>query len=633
MVWETCAVEKHEPITGTYRRQEVMELRWFLKRSCPPIRLQFGTRRRESFKLLGQFKVLLSQGSGMASAAIWLDELGKPPRDVCLDWAWQIQAQFANTRHSTDSPLALSWQQIEVSEGGELLFPAELHRYSPKARLQELIAWTQSECSGSLQFEKSTTTTNDLENELRRLTACCFSELSATTDGLLSRSPVVPVEKVAFEPESFLPTCEPLQVRKPVKSAKQNPKFAKQFIGVLKQHKVAASILAAIVLIIVGYFFLSGANNVTRPKSTELSRKTEESLADNSSENVMPDLDDDAVPATMTEMPDLCADDVRAVPPVAMPSITSDSISGIELKQLDQGDHGNSSDVAVSREAFHEAAGNAIEPSGNRLSTQAPESIILTERDMMHELEVAKNSAELKPLESDLSASDSMDGNVSSEPLVLRTSPMVQVHKLAAKIKVRPRQPVWQILLSVDDEFELMPEEPQDISDRQLTTWLLSNSDAKSPKVRLVIQVHAAPGRQTALRWRVFAGSEDMPDLMLPLDKEILNPLQDRLRVYSQMSQREADRLKQLASTSEREVRTALSKQRVIMESQSKLASRLLTIVAEAQFLDDLLRSQLTVYAKLRDGVDANGQVLLQFGDSEARQKLGAESEKPANME
>jgi hypothetical protein len=192
---------------------------------------------------------------------------------------------------------------------------------------------------------------------------------------------------------------------------------------------------------------------------------------------------------------------------------------------------------------------------------------------------------------------------------------MVQVQKFAAKIKVRPRQPVWQILLSVDDEFELTPNEPQDVTDRQITTWILSNSDSKSPKVRLVIQAQAAPGRQTSLRWRIFAGAEDLADLMLPLDKEMLQPLQERLRIYSPMAQREAERLKQLASVADRDVRTALSKQRANLETQSKLASRLSTIVAEAQLLDDLLRSQLTLYANLRDGDGPDAPTLLQFGD------------------
>ena len=102
---------------------------------------------------------------------------------------------------------------------------------------------------------------------------------------------------------------------------------------------------------------------------------------------------------------------------------------------------------------------------------------------------------------------------------------------------------------------------------------------------------------------------------MLPLDKEILNPLQDRLRVYAQMTQREADRLKQLASGAERDLRAAMNKQRTDLESQSKLASRISTVVAEARLLDDLLRSQLTVHVRLLDGADSGAPAFLQFGD------------------
>jgi hypothetical protein len=312
------------------------------------------------------------------------------------------------------------------------------------------------------------------------------------------------------------------------------------------------------------------------------------------------------------------------------PNVSTAALAGLGNKGLGKKGLGSSES---------EGAGNDKEPTDTKGSNSSEPSLSgemetaiaseLTERDVMHELETLTNSAANNAVETDMEVLGSEDSSAVSEPLLLRTSPMIQTQKLAAKIKVRPRQPVWQILLSADAEFELTPNELQNISDKQVTTWLLSDSDSNSPKVRLVIQAQAAPGRQTALRWRIFAGAEDLPDLMLPLDKEILQPLQERLRVYAPMVQRESDRLKQLANVAEREVRTALFKQRANMESQSKLASRLSTIVAEARLLDDLLRNQLTVYARLRDGADLNASPLLQFGDPSELEAKNEESKPP----
>ena len=130
-------------------------------------------------------------------------------------------------------------------------------------------------------------------------------------------------------------------------------------------------------------------------------------------------------------------------------------------------------------------------------SSPTETAVELRERNVMQELETLTKTAASSSVESDLAVRDAENSSAISEPLMLHTSPMVQTQKLAAKIRLRPRQPVWQILLSVDDEFELTPKEPQDVTDRQITTWLLTDSDSKSPKVRLVLQAQAAPGRQT----------------------------------------------------------------------------------------------------------------------------------------
>jgi len=572
----------------------------------------------------------------MPSAAIWLDELGIPPREVCLDWAWQIQTQFANTRHSVaGEAAALHWQRIEVSDTGELLLPSDLQNYSPDARLQELLNWAQGEDSSTTRVDHFTVGKIDVEPELRKLIAKSVTGASSVTGSVRDSSQVLP--RAQDENSSQDKTLQMAWVAKYSKPQKThlrnqtrtavsslNSNSVNRVIVALKQRRVVASIVS-VVLIAGCIFALSpGTGKINSSNPIELSRETEAIRGNNQVNNSSSELDESAALAVLPEIPQLglSEPEVHDISQITMPSVSNALIGGLDRKALN-----SSASVGVSNgDASEEAMPKESEPSASHSAMESANASELAERDIMQELEVLTKSAANNEVVTDLEVSNTMVASTVSEPFMLQTSPMVQIHKLAAKIKVRPRQPVWQILLSVDDDFELTPEVSQDISDRQITTWLLADSDSKSPKVRLVIQVQAAPGRQTALRWRIFAGAEDLPDLMLPLDKEILHPLQDRLRIYSQVSQREADRVKQLATSAERDVRAALSKQRAFMESQSKLASRLSTIVAEAHLLDDLLRSQLTVYAKLRDGTGSDAPTLLRFGDLSTLEKHDEES-------
>lgn len=559
----------------------------------------------------------------MDSAAIWLEKLGIPPREVCLDWAWQIQAHFAGLSHSAGKDTAtLSWQRIEVSDSGELVLPNDWRHYSPDDRLQELLSWAHGNrlsLNGSNGSDSSVHSRDDLVSELRALTLG-FAGLtedstklgtSSLTDTLQFASPQAHVDSMSMRSRS--------------KVKLTNLNRSHRILVTLKQHWLVVS-LAAVILCVGCFIALhSGTGKNRSAKSVELAgelasgaQQIPELRTDKSVIGIGPELDDSASLDTLTEMPQIGVIDpeFRGLAHINLPSVSSAGLAGNESNGLHR------SEPLISEN------GNQT-TEATQSDSKSSDSLELTERDVMHELQALTESGTHSPMESDMAVPDSEDSNTIAEPLTLRTSPMLQTQKLAAKIKVRPRRPVWQIELSVDDEFELVPKEPQSVTDRQVTTWFLADSDSKDSQVRLVIQAQAAIGRQTALRWRVFAGAEDLPNLMLPLDKAILQPFQERLRIYSQLAQGDADRLKQLASGAEKDLRAAFLKQRANLESQIKLASRLSTIVAEAQLLDDLLRSQVTLYAKLRDGDAPDAATLLQFGDL-SKQLPHGEAAKPA---
>ena len=559
----------------------------------------------------------------MASAAIWLEKLGIPPREVCLDWAWQIQAHFAGLSLSADKDIAaLSWQRIEVSDSGELVLPSDWRHYSPDERLDELLRWAHGNLlslNGSNGSDSSVRSRNDLVSELRALTLG-FAGLTEVSTKLETSSPI---DTSPFASPQVHVGSMSMHSRSKAKIANLNRSH--RILVSLKQHWLVVSLAA--VILCVGCFvvlnFGTGKNRSTN--SVELAgelasgaQQIPELRMDKSVIGMGPELDDSALLDSLTEMPPIgvIEPEFRGLAHIDLPSVSSASLAGNESHELQQ------SEPLISENGNQTT--NATKSDSNSSG-----SLELTENDVMHELQALTESGTHSPMESDMAVPDIEDSNTIAEPLTLRTSPMIQTQKLAAKIKVRPRRPVWQIELSVDDEFELVPKEPQSVTDRQVTTWFLADSDSKDSQVRLVIQAQAATGRQTALRWRVFASAEDLPTLMLPLDKAILQPFQERLRIYSQVAQGDADRLKQLASGAEKDLRATFSKQRANLESQIKLASRLSIIVAEAQLLDDLLRSQVTLYAKLRDGDGPDAPTLLQFGDL-SKQVPGDEAAKPA---
>ncbi len=557
----------------------------------------------------------------MASAAIWLEELGIPPREVCLDWAWQIQRRFAEAkRREANATTPLPWQRVEVSDSGELTFPNNYADFSPDALLHELLIWAR----GNSSFQSLGSSSASIVSELRILTRQCLSSNQCLDDAEAS-STSVPLKADALlnlEQEEEPPERSEVLVRpterkqRLAKNSKSTTKFGLFWQELPKRYKIAG-----LSIVFVASVCSLVALNSVGPKSTPSKHSSAGQLAKKQVEDgVLPEdlteaVDNESL-AVLPEIPQIAV--VESLVP-AIPSIDLPSVSSVEAP----GDHNARSEISASKnlDPNKASADDPLTPSqvvsseNVDAASESSKAMPSSDRDVMQELGAITKSAEGQAVETEIPAIDGDEKKDNAAPLVLPTSPMVQTQKVASRLKVRPRQPVWEITLAVDDEFELDPREPQSISDRQMTTWLLSDSNAKSPKTRIVIQAQAASGRQTSLRWRIFANAEDLPDLVVPLAKEHLQPLQDRLRWYAQFSQHEVDRLKALMSAAERDVRTALSKQRATMEAQGKLASRLSTVAAEAELLDDLLRGQLTVYAKLRDGLSPDAEVVMQFGD------------------
>ncbi len=522
----------------------------------------------------------------MATAALWLAELGTPPPDVCLDWSRQLRNHYDQHLASSlpHGVSYLAWENVQVSETGMLSVEPSCTHFSIDNLLAQLHSWcADGSASRGLEIARG-----------------CEIE---TADKLASAVLEFPIDK-------------PFVRRKPQASA------VPRWLTFLKGHRLAA--LAGCLVVATGlcWFALSATASKSPPaKSTRKEAPKEQMVA---SENGSLSFASDFVSAA--DLADLSIAELAPLPtledvidnPAMAINAPSSEPKGLDLAgTIRIGSPAGASSIDVDENAMESAVSDSVsiqtQYEGVAAGHAAAEA--LKEGDVMRDMAELTKSAEEREVESQLNVQEAKGSDLKSvlEPLVIKTSPMVQTHTLPGTL-ARPREPVWSIAVAVDDEFQIEPKESQRVVGRQTATWLLSNADAKSPATKFVIQAQLAPGRQAGLRWRIAASAEDLPALALPVAKDSLRLLQQRLQSYIELTRNESQRLGLLSQTAEKEWRTLFSKQRAALEAQNKLASRIATIAAESQLLDDLLRSQLTLYVELFEG-DKSDSPLLRFGD------------------
>ncbi len=539
----------------------------------------------------------------MATAAEWLNELGTPPPDICRDWSWQLRSycsQRSVSEQCEDPPLdlrALTWEDIEVAETGLLSLNLATSLSSSESLIQQLQAWSEA---GE------------------------------------ARDPSVSLTEPSSESlveAAFLP--HKLSGVKSSKSGIRATKSVLPLLTLIKRHRLLAIVSGLIVAVSFSWLAFQAVNS-NSASSDSLSSKTD------AEHSVASETSPDAVSAEDLSIADMAP--LPTMEDVLGSQSNSLNIPSVERMQVNlagvvqAGANSVASLTPLDANSTEASAIDAkpIEVQGateTQVASVASEIVVsetAADRDVMRDIAALTKKAEGQETETELPATQVKPESKSMlEPLVLKTSPMIQTHTLPGAL-ARPREPVWSILISVDDDFEIEPKDAQRISGRQSATWLLSTSDAKSPATKLVIQVQPAPGRQAGLRWRIAASAEDMPAMALPVAKDSLRFLQNRLQGYVELMRAESSRLSVLSKSAEPEVRSLISKQRAALESQSKLASRVASVVTEALLLDELLRSQVTLYAELYDG-DKSTSPLLQFGDRQ--QLLESPKEESADVE
>ena len=177
----------------------------------------------------------------------------------------------------------------------------------------------------------------------------------------------------------------------------------------------------------------------------------------------------------------------------------------------------------------------------------------------------------------------------------------------------------------------MLPSDAQELGAEQLVSWAIRSAEpsglqAKSSRppftrddrgsTQVVIQVQLSSKRETSLRWRIMATSDEYPQVAVPLDQAWLDRFQDYLSNYIAGLQQESQRMRDLGGAGglPSQTRSALSARRRGLDSERKLAADLLEIVADANQMVGWLDGQIEVHGELLDTAANPPTPLLQFG-------------------
>lgn len=254
-------------------------------------------------------------------------------------------------------------------------------------------------------------------------------------------------------------------------------------------------------------------------------------------------------------------------------------------------------------------------------TTDLDTSNSIGQMDVLADLKLLSSAAEKEQLEK-LVASETNSSTVgSASPLLIATSPIFQIQKFDKTLRIR--KPQWKLQLALSEGFLSEPSEPQQVSGREIATWLVreqtpnTNTAANSQSaIQVLVQAELVGSRDASLRWRIVAGAEDLPMVVVPLDKQYLDALQSKLGQQIQLIQLGVDRLRQMSRAGglPTEAQSAMSTVRRHLEQQRRLADRLLQVVADANQLQGWLDGQIEIHAELIDMASADSTALLQFG-------------------
>lgn len=184
-------------------------------------------------------------------------------------------------------------------------------------------------------------------------------------------------------------------------------------------------------------------------------------------------------------------------------------------------------------------------------------------------------------------------------------------HELPRGWQRRPRDPHWSISLELGEGFVLEPAAIQELSSRAHSTWRIYDETSKTPRACLIAKIYNRGNRDAGLTWQLRGGAEDLPQLLLPLERKWLDPLKAQLQNAAHAMR---GQLETRPSNPGSSVRRLSPQQRRMVADQLELADRLVEVIADVDRLASLLDHEILCHATLRS--EPGGRPLLVYGES-----------------
>lgn len=507
-----------------------------------------------------------------------LDRYGQPPRELALDWAWQIRNRLESHGSSQkDCLLAVqSWTELEVAEDGQLAC-AELDVATATLALEDLRQWAVGDTALLLHSTAHEEVSESVD-----------SPLGSPSDSLPNASYLLDATSRPA-PRSARPGRQrrpfPTRIWWPVGLATGLLvcSLPVVFWPGTQPHASSSSSISAD----------ATATTESSPQLESIA-STDASLGDSLIALVEP-----LEPATPKNQVDAgpLVDDQRSHD-VAGSSLNPTSIAALDVAlSLGSNESGASRSQLASQAAPDQSS---AEPATSELPTAetktgANDNVSAAESltEVRQAFQQAEQEESIVPANRRRGQLQDMHG----DPWILSRDTMRYRVTLAPELNVSARESQWTLALEPIAGLAVEPQKPVTIGPRGLIVWRIYEAESKSPRACLFVRAFHR-GRDGQLEMVFCGGAEDMPGMSVPLAVRWLEPL--TVRVQSQAIELRSALAQLSTTTILRDQVPAVMQRKQAMTAQMFTSARLGAIMPEIHRLAQLVDGQVTMHAALR---------------------------------
>ncbi len=607
--------------------------------------------------------------SNFVTAQQLIDRYGVPPRDICLDWAWQLRELEASLREcavpatqsrvqdNTPSVEAqaqlqeLDWSDLQVDQQGLLSIAREVPGIEQERRnfrvdpehVQSVVP------VAAITKEKGFLDSSELNSANRNLLR------KASLDRLLIQTlqwcrtdasdPVAelpPATVRSSEQWSSDQLVTPSSPSKQVRHSRANNAIDsshpdaptsrgrnKRKSAFAQRKRRRLGMVASICLLTCGTIWISLPNPPASEQQPSYATARDASPSDGprtspatfslSTSGIDPEI-------TVTESAALLSASEResdqTQPAFEKSAIDLSAIDNRETARhpLDESSVGMVVEQGIPRS-------DELPESGDDPGTATPEQNIQTPQDSspisgtktVESLDLAEEVAEITAEASRATSEVEIGADLQSSPrsaMEFQLFPMMQIRELPRAFVSKARKPAWRLKLLHDEGFEVQPEDAQTIQRGGKAGWTLRPQQAEADATVVAVVAESLGFKGSRLRLRIAAVNAKHPRIMLPLATIYLDQIKSSVVNFQIRANMVSNRLQQMQSIDgmQAEARSLITSRRKLLEAQRDLADDLLSIASQADQLVGLLDGQISVAAEWLDRAIPNSPPLLQFG-------------------